>query len=416
MSASGTAFRITHDLVAQFLASNGYKETLEKFYEEGGDFATITRDLAHIQNGADKPLVEIVTEYYLHEKKGPVADNRKEELTFSDHAKFSIEKVESLKVHDTLHTGNIICVKSFDIPVVSDEGRVMVTSSTDKSIKISSLQSGMFLMAPVYPHDGGAILSFDVHPLHPHLLLTSSMDFSVALTNLETNTRISVWNHHKKFVVHAKFAPDGSSFISACYDHSLVVYTATSEPHDFSPARTFEFDGNVEAACFSPDSKWVIVGVRDDNYLHYIDLKTFEVIKFNMNANGDNIVSFTVMDLAVSPSGTHVLATTDHRSGRVILFKMSSNVICRDYYGVPQDEFSTPKLCWHPSGRVFFVTGDDFKIHVFDTATCAKLGELSGHTGVIRTLWYDVPSASLLSGSFDRTIRHWGSKDKETAA
>lgn len=316
-------------------------------------------------------------------------------------------------MHDTLHNGNIICVKSFKIPAVSDEGRVMVTSSTDKSIKISSLETGMFLMSPDYPHDGGAILSFDVHPRHPHLLLTSSMDFSVALTNLETNERVSVWTHHKKFVVHAKFAPDGSSFLSACYDHTLVLYKAGPDPQSFSPLRTFEFDGNVEAACYSPDSKWVIVGVRDDNYLHYIDTATLEVIKFNMNANGDDIVSFTVMDLAVSPSGKHVLATTDHRSGRVILFKISSNTISRDYYGVPQDEFSTPKLCWHPSGRVFFVTGDDFKIHVFDTATCAKLGELSGHTGVIRTLWYDVPSDSLLSGSFDRSIIRWGSAVKE---
>lgn len=76
MSASGTAFRLTHDLVAQFLASNGYTASLEKFYEEGGDFVTVTRDLAHIQDGAEKPLVEIVTEYYLHEKKGAMKNTR----------------------------------------------------------------------------------------------------------------------------------------------------------------------------------------------------------------------------------------------------------------------------------------------------------------------------------------------------
>ncbi|KAI0221418.1 hypothetical protein L0F63_002047 [Massospora cicadina] len=412
MSASGTAFRVTHDLIVRFLFNNGYGSTLETFYAEGGDFISVNRSELGQEGGEEgKPLVEIVTDYYLREVSALGGSERKDELTFVEWPKFEVERMECLETYDTLHSGSILCVRAYEIPSLFGQARVMITSSTDNSIKISSVETGRFLMAPEYPHHGGSVLSFDVHPLHPHLLLSSSMDFSVALTDLETNERLSLWDHHKKFVVHAKFAPDGSSFFSASYDHTLVVYKL-SGPHNFVPIRTFEFDGNVEAACYTFDSEWIIVGVRDDNYLHYIDVNSLTVNKFNMNANGDDVVSFTVMDLALAPSGKHVLAATDHRSGRVLLLKLFSGEISRNYYGVPQDEFSTPKLSWHPSGRVFFVTGDDYKIHIFDASTSSKLGSLSGHEGVVRTLHFDPASNLLLSGSFDRSVRRWGSTSK----
>lgn len=402
-------YRITHNLIAHFLFKNGYSKTLETFYSEGGDFiSTPVNQLAMVEGDLNKPLVEVVTEYYLDQGLTEVLNVRKEELTFLDGPKFEVKQMACLATYDTLHSGNILCVKAFEIPSLFGPERVMVTSSTDKSLKISSVETGRFLMAPNYPHHGGSILSFDLHPLRPHLMLSSSMDFSVTLSDLETNERLSLWNHHKKFVVHAKFAPDGSSFFSASYDHTLVLYRP-SDPHHFAPVRTFEFDGNVEAACYTLDSQWIVVGVRDDNYLHYIDLNSLTVNKFNMNANGDDVVSFTVMDLAISPSGKHVLAATDHRSGRVLLLKLFSGEIIRNYYGVPQDEFSTPKLCWHPTGRGFFVTGDDFKIHTFEASTCRELGKLEGHTGVVRALHFDAAANVLLSGSFDRSVRRWGS-------
>ena len=44
----------------------------------------------------------------------------------------------------------------------------------------------------------------------------------------------------------------------------------------------------------------MIVGVRDDCNLHYINVHTLQAQKVNMNAMGDAHVSFTCMDLALS--------------------------------------------------------------------------------------------------------------------
>jgi len=44
----------------------------------------------------------------------------------------------------------------------------------------------------------------------------------------------------------------------------------------------------------------LLVIAREDNYIYAIDLKTFERQRFNMNANGDDFVSFNALDIHVS--------------------------------------------------------------------------------------------------------------------
>jgi hypothetical protein len=64
--------------------------------------------------------------------------------------------------------------------------------------------------------------------------------------------------------------------------------------------------------------------VRDDNYLHYIDCETWVETKVNMNANGDDHVSFTVLDLARSPGDERfLLAATD--KSRHIVFRTGTS-------------------------------------------------------------------------------------------
>ena len=43
-----------------------------------------------------------------------------------------------------------------------------------------------------------------------------------------------------------------------------------------------------------------------------------------MNSNGDDHVSFTALDLSVSPSGNHILIATD--KDRLILYRTESEV------------------------------------------------------------------------------------------
>ena len=74
------------------------------------------------------------------------------------------------------------------------------------------------------------------------------------------------------------------------------MYSFSQEaPHQATLLRKFNFRGPVEALAFTADSKHLVLTARDDNYLHYISLPGLVDTKFNMNANADDFVSFTVM-------------------------------------------------------------------------------------------------------------------------
>ena len=55
-----------------------------------------------------------------------------------------------------------------------------------------------------------------------------------------------------------------------------------------------------QCCLFTRNGATLIVGVRDDCNLHYINVHTLQAQKVNMNAMGDAHVSFTCMDLALS--------------------------------------------------------------------------------------------------------------------
>jgi COMPASS component SWD3 len=178
------------------------------------------------------------------------------------------------------------------------------------------------------------------------------------------------------------------------------------------------FSGPAESICFVKSGDdynqeiHLVVGVREDNYLHYICLNKesgFPYKTFNMNENGDDWVSFTAMELSVSPSGNHILCYTDSTSGRIIVFKSHSSEQVVNLYGTQIDSFSQPRACWHSNGHFVFATSDDHKIYVFDVVTGRVMSKLTGHEGVVRDLSFNSGKNILVSCGFDKTVRMWTS-------
>ncbi|EPZ32997.1 YVTN repeat-like/Quino protein amine dehydrogenase [Rozella allomycis CSF55] len=230
------------------------------------------------------------------------------------------------------------------------------------------------------------------------------MDFSHSHVDLLTGTILKRWSEHTKYVNQAKFSPDGDFFITGSYDHTLRIYSF----HGLQLLKVFYFQGNVESTCFSNDSQTLIVGVRGDNYLHYINMATFDDVKVNMNSNGDDWVSFTPMDISMHPSGKYILISTD--ASQILLMKFGSSVHVKRFYGLATDAYSMPRNCWHSSGTIFFAVGDDSLIYVFDVASECVLTTLKGHNGVVRALKYDERTDLLITGSFDNSIKVWANE------
>jgi WD40 repeat protein len=76
---------------------------------------------------------------------------------------------------------------------------------------------------------------------------------------------------HSKYVVAVKWSPDGLLFATASHDHSVGLHKLNSETNLFQLVDKIPFNTNAEAISFNK-SGVLCVGVRDDNYLHMLDL------------------------------------------------------------------------------------------------------------------------------------------------
>ncbi|KAK9766291.1 hypothetical protein K7432_004722 [Basidiobolus ranarum] len=402
----------THALVAHFLEAQGYTDTLENFRQEASYFLTQIEEDKDAPKILSTSLISIVDDSLnagLEEKLKKVAEERDVDKVLDEAGDGHFPTVLA-KSFDTIHSGNILTAQILHVP--QDDGTeqaTVVSGSTDLSIKLTNYENEQILN--LLTHHDAAILTTDFHPIHRKVLLSGGMDQTVQLVDIETNDILQSFKNHTKYVVRVRFSPDGNYFASCSYDKTFNIYKAVKKDENGLPVyelvKTFYFRGYVESLAFMLDSSYVVVGVREDNYLYYINLESLEYEKYNMNSNGDDWVSFTPMDLSISPDGRYLLCSTDDRSGRAILFRVKSSIQPRNFYGIPHDEYSNPRHAWHPSGKYFFATGDDWKIRCIEVKSSKILATLAGHTGVIRSLHYDQKLDVLVSAGFDKTIKIW---------
>ena len=139
----------------------------------------------------------------------------------------------------------------------------------------------------------------------------------------------------------------------------------------------------------------LIIAVREDHQLHYIDLESLTERVYNMNALGDDHVSFSALDLALSADKQHVLVATD--KSRLILFQRGSPIQVRNYYGMASNRLGQCRVAWNHSDAYIYAvcippidsihanlqTSDDNKIYVFDATTEEVVHTLEGHKNTI---------------------------------
>jgi COMPASS component SWD3 len=148
---------------------------------------------------------------------------------------------------------------------------------------------------------------------------------------------VQTFYDHSKYVVKSRWFNAGNSYMTASHDKTVNVYCMNEEMQMFEKNRTLYFKTPVESiACTMGDGSVLVVGVRDDNYLHYFRVdENFDEFRVNMNELGDDHVSFTAMDLAVSPCNRMLLVATDRP--RLILFRLGTSQILRNFYGHTED-------------------------------------------------------------------------------
>ncbi|CAH0480458.1 unnamed protein product [Peronospora belbahrii] len=203
-------------------------------------------------------------------------------------------------------------------------------------------------------HSFGNLLSVSTHATRPEIVITGCADKCISvhdwkmgrkLCETETSNLVLAlaFNPNRKYAdyfvaagMDAKHAlyrlvQEGDEWqiqtLGQFHDHSrhgvfkLAWRRGQGEDEQCEKIKSFYFNGTVEAIVFAPGSLFetrdegahelLVIAARDDCYVHYVDCSTFEKERVNMNPDGIEHVSYTIMDLSISSSGKYLLAATD---------------------------------------------------------------------------------------------------------
>ncbi|XP_064383453.1 WD repeat-containing protein 5B-like [Halichondria panicea] len=257
----------------------------------------------------------------------------------------------------------------------------------------------------------GAILALDFHPTQRNLLVCGTMDrlaHIVDIDNLDEPV-LQSFENHTKYVVRALWSPSGKYFITGSYDHTVCVYSKKADSSsEYELTQRVEISGAVESLTFAKGEDVFVVGARNNNHLLCFDLTSGKATKtrsINMNAFGDDFVSFVAMHTSFSPDGMYILVSTD--KDRLIIYSWESGKQIANFYGAMNDEYSQPRHCWDPSGRYIYGTSQDKSIVVWEIKSQSIVTRLIGHTGVVRDVQFCSELNILISCGFDGSIRMW---------
>eukprot|EP00743_Colponemidia_sp_Colp-15_P002644 GILK01002866.1.p1 GENE.GILK01002866.1~~GILK01002866.1.p1 ORF type:complete len:417 (+),score=72.76 GILK01002866.1:44-1294(+) len=407
------------NLLLQYLHEKGLHNTFETLQEECGQ----NFDSSALKSGG--LLMNALNEWYelnlVHTAVPEKVEDEEEDTILFQPANDSYIRREAALIKD-VHINNIIDVRFS----TAQERPVLAVGAADKTISLVSLSdfpsnnstdetdsSSDLLTTSRRPGSfmfSASVLCLDWNPCkeRQHLLLASFMDGLVAVLDTKEDVVLQTFREHRKFAVTCRWNDDGTKFASGSHDETVRIYGLKDETsNSYSLLQELNFKTAVEALTFVKNTNTLIVAVRRDNFLYYVNLDSYEREKVNMNSNLDNHVSFTAMYLSATDDARFLVVSTD--KSRIIMFRLGTSEQVRNFYGATNDDYSQPRHVLDPSGRYLYGTSQDNSVYCWEVSSQRVVQRMVGHTARVRSLdlYGGVSSLVLATGSFDRTVKLW---------
>jgi len=282
----------------------------------------------------------------------------------------------------------------------------------------------------------------------PNWIAVGGMDGSVALvTYRSSGPQLTARRHaaslgrfqaHRKYVKAVKWSPNGRTLATCSADGNIHLYTVErgtmmddgggddndDDDEDNSVRvqhrQSFHLPGPVECLCFASDTV-LLAHARGTAVLTQFDLTDDEgaVTEINLNTNHANEalpnggfadhVSFTVLDLQISPCGQFLALATDCHRHMVLDLHRAGAPQVRNLYGHQADGFSSPVIAWSANSQYLY--GSDQHqavVWVYDVAASKIVSQLQrAHTRPVKALFSSPRTNTLVTTSFDRETVVW---------
>jgi hypothetical protein len=375
-------------LVASFLRRNGFHKAFEALLEESG-----VREVADTR----PHLGEIVDEWSELRAivRGPEAGGVGETLQVDLGEELSGEAREHVAGHVT---GQVAAASAALCCAFDDDGGV-VWGEANRTVHFMAADGGSRHDVVLPDATMGGILSAAVCGA---AVAVGTMSGAVVM--LDRFSRAVKQTLAPKQAKYAHRVIVNDRFVaSASLDHTVRVWALS----DGRMVREFRFGATCEGLAFWGRDK-LVLGVRESNLLSVADLADTEAepVTHNLNAFGDDHVTFSVLDVAVCAKCPSLVALASDRD-RVFLYWLT-DASCRllaTLTGMNSDGLAAARVKFSPSGRLLYASSADGNVCVYDTVSLMLLERLKRHKSGVRDLAVSFADEHFLASvSLDKSV------------
>jgi WD40 repeat protein len=281
----------------------------------------------------------------------------------------------------------------------SPDGQMLVSGSTDKSVKVWDVSGGQLLRT--LGGESGVVTSVAFTP-NGKRIVSGTLDRSVNvwdsnsgqfLLSARTDTGGS-WNRVPSVSAIA-ISPDGTRVVVGSGDWSVLLLSLVTG-EQLAPFKThnLEHDDVVTSVAFFSNGK-VIVSASRDGTVKLWDADTGRILRTLTDHGGP------VLSVAASPDGKRLAAAG---FGSTIVIWSAAGELLRK---ITAESDRVESIVFSADSKQIIAAGSNSIIAVFDADSGQLLHSLIGHGGGVKTLAFAPDNHRFASGGEDKTISVW---------
>lgn len=284
--------------------------------------------------------------------------------------------------------GSITCAR------YSWDGRRILTSSSDRTVRVWDATTGAQLMVVMTGHDGdlmSAAFSFN-----DQRIVTASYDGTARVWDSATGTQILELKDHPGWVTAASFSleGDGERILTVCaLERSFFVWNAASGEQ----LLVVDTGDLVFSADFSPDGKRIVTGLSGGKVLVWDALSGAQIVALEGCTQYVASVSF-------APDGNRIVAGSADKTARV--WDTGSGTQLLQLIG----HEGSVRAAFSRDGSRIITASTDKTCRIWNSATGTPILVLRGHRGGLTSAEFSPDGKSALTGSLDKTVRQWNAE------